>query len=113
MDKKTNKKIVKTLDINTILFDNVAFVFFHVMETFSKDFSEVRGLRSRGFSFFLHELQHCCARNFEKKCKLNQLPEFHSVFHVPSHGTLISQYLQTYRTIFYLLDLEVPELSST
>ena len=35
------------------------------------------------------------------------------VFYVPSDGTLISQYLQTYRTIFYLLDLEVPELSST
>ena len=34
-------------------------------------------------------------------------------FYVPSHGTLISQYLQTYRTIFYLPDLEVPELSST
>ena len=44
---------------------------------------------------------------------LNQLPEFPSVFYVPSHGTLISQYFQTYRTIFYLLDLEVPELSST
>ena len=45
--------------------------------------------------------------------KLNQLPEFHSVIYVPSHGTLISQYLQPHRTIFYLLDLEVPELSST
>ena len=44
--------------------------------------------------------------------KLNQLQELCSVFYVPSHGTLISQYLQTYRTIFYLLDLEVPELTS-
>ena len=66
MDKKTNKKL-KNLDISTTLFDNVSFVFFHVMETFSKDFLEVRGLRSRGFQLFLHELQQCCVRNFEKK----------------------------------------------
>ena len=50
--------------------DNVAFVFFHVMETFSKDFLEERELRmrSRGFQLLLHELQQRCARNFEKKC---------------------------------------------
>ena len=29
---------LKTLDISTTLFDNVAFVFFHVMEIFSKAF---------------------------------------------------------------------------
>ena len=69
MDKKTNK-IIETLDISTTLFDNVAFVFLHVMETFSKDFLEVRGLRSRGFQLLLHELQQRCARNFEKKCKV-------------------------------------------
>ena len=40
-----------TLDIITRLFDNTAFVCIHVMERFSKDFSEVRGLRSRGFQF--------------------------------------------------------------
>ena len=57
----------KTLDISTTLFYNVAFVFFHVMETFSKDFLEVRGLRSRGFQLLLHELQHRCERNYEKK----------------------------------------------
>ena len=67
MDKKTNKKL-KILDISTTLFDNVAFVFFHVMEIFSKDFLEARGLRSRGFQLLLHELQQRCARNFEKKC---------------------------------------------
>ena len=39
MNKKTNRKL-KTLDISTILFDNVAFVFFHVMETFYKHFME-------------------------------------------------------------------------
>ena len=33
MDKKTDKKL-KTFDISTTLFDNVAFVFFRVMETF-------------------------------------------------------------------------------
>ena len=43
----------KTLDISTTLLNNVAFVFFHVMETFSKDLLEVRGLRSQGF-------QLCC-----------------------------------------------------
>ena len=62
MDKKTNH------DISTTLFDNVAFVFFHAMETFSKDFLEVHGLRSRGFQLLLYELQQRCARNFEKKC---------------------------------------------
>ena len=53
MDKKTNKKL-KTPDISTTVFDNVAF---HVMETFSKDFLEVHGLRSRGFQL----LQHVCS----------------------------------------------------
>ena len=38
-----------TLDIITRVFDNAAFVCIHVVERFSKDFSEVRGLRSRGF----------------------------------------------------------------
>ena len=69
MDKKTNKKL-ETLDISTILFDNVAFDFFQVMEIFSKAFLEVRGLRSRGFQLLLHELQHRCAGTFEKKCKV-------------------------------------------
>ena len=67
MDKNTNKKI-ETLYISTTLFDNVAFVYFHVIETFSKDFLEVHGLTSRGFQLLLHELQQRCARNFEKKC---------------------------------------------
>ena len=68
MDKKTNLQKLKTLDISTTLFDNVAFVFFYAMETFSKDFLEVRELRSRGFQLLLHELQQRCAWNFEKKC---------------------------------------------
>ena len=38
-----------TLDIIIRLLDNAAFVCIHVMGRFSKDFSEVRGLRSRGF----------------------------------------------------------------
>ena len=59
---------LKTLNISTTLFEFVAFVFFHEMETFSKDFSEVRGLRSRRFQLLLHELQQRCGRNFEKKC---------------------------------------------
>ena len=62
--RKLMKKL-KTLDISTTLFDNVAFVFFHVMETFSKEFLEVHGLRSRGFQVLLYELQQRCARNFE------------------------------------------------
>ena len=66
MDKKTNQKL-KLLDISTTLFNNVAFAFFHVMETFSKDFLEVHGLKSRGFQLLLHELQQRCRRNFEKK----------------------------------------------
>ena len=38
-----------TLDIVTRLLDNATFVCIHVVGRFSKDFSEVRGLRSRGF----------------------------------------------------------------
>ena len=38
-----------TLDIITKLLDNAAFVCANVVERFSNDFSEVRGLRSRGF----------------------------------------------------------------
>ena len=38
-----------TLDIIARLFDNAAFVCIHVVARVSKDFSEVRGLRSRGF----------------------------------------------------------------
>ena len=38
-----------TFDIITRLPDNVSFVCVHVVGRFSKDFSEVHGLRSRGF----------------------------------------------------------------
>ena len=41
-----------TLNIITRLLDNAAFVCVHVVGRFSKDFSEVRGLRSRGFQPF-------------------------------------------------------------
>ena len=36
--------------------------------------------------------------------KFNLLQGFHSVFHVTLLETLVSQYLETYRKIFYLLD---------
>ena len=38
-----------TLDIIARLLDNAAFVCIHEVGRFSKDFSELRGLRSRGF----------------------------------------------------------------
>ena len=38
-----------TLDIITRLLDNAVFVCIHVVGRFSEDFSELRGLRSRGF----------------------------------------------------------------
>ena len=38
-----------TLDIITRLLDNAAFICVHVVGRFSKDFSEVRGLRGRRF----------------------------------------------------------------
>ena len=38
-----------TLDIITRLLDNAVFVCIRVVGSISKDFSEVRGLRSRGF----------------------------------------------------------------
>ena len=37
-----------------------------------------------------------CPRTFT----VNLLPEFHSVFYVTLHGTLASQYLHTFGTIF-------------
>ena len=37
------------VDIITRLLDNASFVCVYLMERFSKDFSEVRALRSRGF----------------------------------------------------------------
>ena len=39
MDKKTNQKLYSS----TTLLENVAFVFFHMMEAFSKEFLEVHG----------------------------------------------------------------------
>ena len=45
--------------------------------------------------------------------RLHGAPRVSLGFYVTLPGTLVSQYLQTYRTIIYLLDLEVPELSST
>ena len=38
-----------TLDIIARLLDNAAFVCIHMVGRFSKDFSELRGWRSRGF----------------------------------------------------------------
>ena len=40
---------LKTLDIGTRMLDNAAFVRIHEVERFSKDFSEVEPLTSRGF----------------------------------------------------------------
>ena len=42
-----------TLNIITRLLDNAAFVCVHVVGKCSKDFSEVRGLRSRGFQLYV------------------------------------------------------------
>ena len=47
--KRKSPEELKTLDIGTRLLDNTAFVHIHVVERFSNDFSEVGGLRSRGF----------------------------------------------------------------
>ena len=49
-----------TLDITTKLFDNAAFVFVHVVGRFSKDFSEVRGLRSRVFQLQVEWITVLC-----------------------------------------------------
>ena len=46
---KQNLPRSTTLDIITRLRDNAAFVCVHLVGRFSEDFSEVRGLRSRGF----------------------------------------------------------------
>ena len=58
-----------TLDIITRLLDNAAFVCVHPVGRFSKDFSEVSGLRSRGFQHQVKRWQQYCIRNYEKKCK--------------------------------------------
>ena len=49
--RKLIKKL-KTLDICTTLFDNVAFVLFHMMEIFFKDFLEVFGIQKSRVSAF-------------------------------------------------------------
>ena len=51
-----NKNLFRstTLDIITRLLDNAAFVCVNVVGRFSKEFSEVGGLRSRGFQFRLN-----------------------------------------------------------
>ena len=41
---KLIKRKIKTLDISTALYDDVAFVFFHTMKTFSEDFLEVSSI---------------------------------------------------------------------
>ena len=49
IDLKQNLLRSTPLDIITRLLDNAAFVCVHVVGRFSKDFFEVRRLRSRGF----------------------------------------------------------------
>ena len=44
------------LDIITRLLDHAAFVCVHVVGRFSKDFSEMRGLRSRGFQLHVDQM---------------------------------------------------------
>ena len=56
-----------TLDIITRLLDNAAFVCVHPVGRFSKDFSEVHGLRSQGFQLQVKRWQQYCMRNYEKK----------------------------------------------
>ena len=51
---KQNFLRLTTLDTITRLLDNTAFVCVHVVGRFSEDFSEVRGLRSRGFQLRLN-----------------------------------------------------------
>ena len=58
-----------TRDIITRLLANATFVCVHPVGRFSKDFSEVRGLRSRGFQLQVKKWQQYCMRNYEKKCK--------------------------------------------
>ena len=57
-----------TLDIITRLLDNAAFVCIHVVGRFSKDFSEVRGLRSRGFQLQVEWKTTVLCVEHEKKC---------------------------------------------
>ena len=47
--KRKSSEELKTLDIGTRLLDNAAFVRIHEVKELSKDFWEVRGLKSRGF----------------------------------------------------------------
>ena len=44
-EKRKSPEELKTLDMGTRLLDNAAFVLIHVVERFSKDFSEVRGFQ--------------------------------------------------------------------
>ena len=47
--KRKSPDKLKTLDIGSRLLNNAAFVRIYMVERFSKDFSEVRELRSREF----------------------------------------------------------------
>ena len=55
------------LDIITRLLDNAAFVCVHVVGRFSKDFSEVRGLRSRGFQLQVEWMTTVLCAEFMKR----------------------------------------------
>ena len=68
IELKQNLLRLITLDIITRLLDNAASVCVHPVGRFSKDLSEVRGLRSRGFQLQVERQQQYCMRNYEKKC---------------------------------------------
>ena len=58
----------------------------HVVGRFSKDFSEVRGFRSRGFSFRLNGWQQYYARNYEKKFKCQFINPYSSIQKIRKRG---------------------------
>ena len=58
-----------TVDIIPRLLHNAAFVCIHVVGRFSKDFSEPRGLRNRGFQLQVEWTTVHCVQNYERKCK--------------------------------------------
>ena len=59
--KRKSLEELKTLAISTRLLYNAAFVSLHLVERFSKNFSEVLEVKGLRFS---------CAQNYEKKCKV-------------------------------------------
>ena len=87
------------------LLDNGAFVCIHVVVRFSKDFSKVRGSRSRGFRLQVEWMTAVVWRNYEKKCDYDTIALY---FIIPRTG--YATQMTENRTTFDLSFLISPDV---